>query len=71
MLGRMMSVQKSREVIRNPITRSLTLGVRYAGTLPRSTNSHGLPLQGGSQGEERCNNVRETEVNGRELTVAG
>jgi len=47
-----------------------TQGIRYAGPLPRTTNSHGLPLQDGSQGEERCSNVRETTVDGRELTVA-
>jgi hypothetical protein len=48
----------------------LTLGIRYAGPLPRTTNSDGLPLQDGSQREERRSNVRETRVDGRELTVA-
>ena len=52
-------------------TAQLTLGVRYAGSLPRTTSSHGLPLQDGSQGEERCSNVGETTVGGRELSVTG
>jgi hypothetical protein len=52
-------------------TAQLTLGVRYAGSLPRTTGSQGLPLQDGSQGEERCSNVGETTVGGRELSVAG
>jgi hypothetical protein len=68
MLRHMMSVQKVETL---SATQQLTLGIRYTGSLPRITNSHALPLQDGSQGEERCSNVRETTVDGRELTVAG
>src|SRR6266566_4783292 len=50
-------------------TQLLTLGIRYTGPPPRTTNSQGLPLQDGSQGEERRSNIRKTTVDGRELTV--
>ena len=62
---------KRRERERLFAMQPLTLGVRYAGPLPRTTNSHGLPLENGSQGEERCSNIREATVDRRELTVAG
>ena len=69
MLGHMMSAQNvERE--RLSATQPLTLGICYAGLLPRTTNSYGLPLEDGSQGQERRGNVRETTVDGRELTVA-